>query len=202
MLVKRTDRLRQYGAKESSCSVPSALPGNEGENVPAWSPEIANELIALAAGAGRAFDQMQLQELVYIAHGWCLALTGEPLTGDRPEALAHGPDYRRLSGALARWGVEPVTVAIQTAGTNGTRMDATHVRAELLPSEYAILSKVFAEYGNLQTAQLASLTRASGTPWEQVYAGGAGNGRDIPHKLIGDQFAQFAAEFGSGTTVP
>lgn len=54
--------------------------------VPGWSREIANRFIRLAATEGRCFDQMQLQDLVYIAHGWCLALTGEPLTGDRPEA--------------------------------------------------------------------------------------------------------------------
>jgi uncharacterized phage-associated protein len=72
--------------------------------MPAWSPQIANEVIRLASADGRAFDQMKLQELVYIAHGWCLAITGEPLTGDRPEALKHGPEYRRLADALAGCG--------------------------------------------------------------------------------------------------
>jgi len=35
----------------------------------AWSPEIANEFIRLARAEARLLDQMQLQELVYIAHG-------------------------------------------------------------------------------------------------------------------------------------
>ena len=52
----------------------------------AWSPEIANDFIRLAATDGRAFDQIQLQKLVYIAHGLCLARYGKPLTYDRPEA--------------------------------------------------------------------------------------------------------------------
>ena len=93
--------------------------------MPAWSPEIANELIRLASAEGKAFDQVQLQELVYIAHGWCLAITGEPLTGDRPEALEHGPEYRRLAEALARWRLDPVTSEIMVADetANQSKMD-------------------------------------------------------------------------------
>jgi uncharacterized phage-associated protein len=59
----------------------------------------------MAVGDRRKFDQMQLQELVYIAHGWCLAISGEPLTGERPEAMPYGPEYRRLANALARYSV-------------------------------------------------------------------------------------------------
>lgn len=33
--------------------------------MPAWSPEIANEFIRLAAAQGQPLDQMQLQKLVY-----------------------------------------------------------------------------------------------------------------------------------------
>ena len=72
--------------------------------MPGWSPDIANEFIRRGLREGRAFDQMQLQKLVYIAHGWCLAFSGEPLTGDRPEAWDFGPVYRRLANALQSQG--------------------------------------------------------------------------------------------------
>ena len=165
--------------------------------MPAWSPEIANELIRMAAAEGKVFDQMHLQELVYIAHGWCLAITGEPLTGDRPEALEHGPEYRRLAEALARWGIEPVTLEIEVDDEHSRRskMDATvHAQSELSPIEREVLVRIYAEYGNLQTSQLATLTRAQGTPWEQVFADGAGQRRDVPHDLIRTQFAKIAAK--------
>jgi uncharacterized phage-associated protein len=167
-----------------------------GENVPAWSNEIANELIKLALADGKAFHQMYLQELVYIAHGWHLAFTGEPLTGDRPEAFEHGPEYRRLATALAGWGVQPVKSEIKLAHTrsNHSKMDATFVSGELLATEREILGRIYVEYGNLQTRQLASLTREDGTPWEHVFAGGAGIGRDIPHQLIKIQFEEIAAK--------
>ena len=166
--------------------------------MPAWSPAIANAFIKLAAADGKAFDQMHLQELVYIAHGWCLALTGQPLTGDRPEAFQHGPEYRKLAQALVRSGVDPVLSEIGVADTRKDvpKMDTVLVDGSgLVADERAIMAKVYAEYGNLETARLATLSRAPGTPWEKVYNGGAGVGRDIAHRLIRAQFLQFVDEF-------
>ena len=139
---------------------------------------------------------MQLQELVYIAHGWCLAISGQPLTGDRPEALDHGPEYRRLADALARWGIDPVTRVVdsRTAAGKGTETDATQSGgAELSKFEQDILERIYADYGNLDIRKLAQVTRSEGTPWYAVYDGGAGKNRDIPHNLIKAQFAHVAA---------
>ena len=167
-------------------------------NVPAWSTDIANELIRMASADGGAFDQMQLQELVYIAHGWCLAMTGEPLTGDRPEALEHGPEYRRLADALATSGVEPVISEIKPRPEKSitSKTDATRDPSTLLSTEHEILARVYTEYGSFHLSQLAALTRAEGTPWDRIFADGAGKGRDVPHKLIRDQFVQLAANTG------
>jgi uncharacterized phage-associated protein len=164
--------------------------------VPAWSPEIANEFIRRAANDGRKFDQMMLQELVYIAHGWCLAIYHEPLTGDRPEARHFGPEYRRLADALARYGIDPVSREIRNdeAATDWPGMSPTApARADLQPFEQELISRVYQSYGTLDRAQLARLTRKEdGTPWKEVFAGGAGEFRDIPHALIEEQFLAFA----------
>ncbi len=45
------------------------------------STEIANEFLKMNGAMGR-LTQMHLQKLVYIAHGWKLALVGEPLADD------------------------------------------------------------------------------------------------------------------------
>lgn len=165
--------------------------------MPAWSPEIAYELVRIAAKDGRAFDQIRLQGLVYIAHGWCLALTGQPLTGDRPEAMEYGPEYRRLADALAEQGLDPVMIDEDhsESGKGRTILDATSFgRVELMPEEHDVLAQVYAQYGALHAAQLAVVTRGAGTPWAQVFRGGAGESCDIPHLLIREQFVQIAAD--------
>ena len=165
--------------------------------MPSWSTNIANELIKLASKERKAFNQMQLQELVYIAHGWCLAISGQPLTGDRPEALEHGPEYRRLADALAHYGVKPVTQDINCGATIeiASKSDATLSRgSELSDFEHDILGRIYADYGELDIRHLAMVTRAEGTPWEAVYDGGLGKNRDIPHTLIKAQFEDVAAK--------
>ncbi|WP_395623267.1 Panacea domain-containing protein [Sphingomonas daechungensis] len=156
--------------------------------MPAWSPVIANEFIKLAAEEGRTFNQMQLQELVYIAHGWCLAIAGQPLTGDRPEAHAHGPEYRRLADALIKCGVDPVTEI--PSETDATLSGA----AELSEFEQDIVERIYADYGKLDIRHLAIVTRAKGTPWDKVYADGVGKNRDISHTLIKAQFDDVATK--------
>jgi uncharacterized phage-associated protein len=153
--------------------------------MPAWSLEVADELIGLAADEGRALDQIQLQKLVYIAHGWCLALYGQPLTGDRPEAWEFGPVYRRLADALASCGLEPVTARI---------FHSDEVRSELEVFERDLISRIYQDYSKFSGAQLSNLTRRGNAPWAQVYAEGTGKFRDIPHELVRAQFVRIAED--------
>lgn len=154
--------------------------------MPAWSTEIADEFIALAERDGRALDQLQLQKLVYIAHGWCLAATGQPLTGDRPEAWEHGPVYRRLADALLGQGLDLIDVAKGPVA----RPSSSSV---LEPIEVAMISRTYKDYGGFAASQLSSLTRRGNAPWEKVYDGGAGKFRDISHALVRGHFVELAS---------
>jgi uncharacterized phage-associated protein len=169
--------------------------------MPGWSPEIANEFIGLAAGEGRTLNQLQLQNLVYIAHGWCLARFDQPLTGDRPEAWDFGPVYRRLADALRSYGLDLVDREIRIAelypGCAGANSDAP-ARAELDPGERELIATVYQDYGQFKEWQLSGLTRKGATPWAQVFAGGAGEFRDIPHNLVKAQFVELAGADSCG----
>lgn len=162
--------------------------------MPVWSPEVANEFITLAAGEGRELDQVQLQKLVYIAHGWCLATTGQPLTGDRPAAWDFGPVYRRLAEALSRCGMNPVTRRIgdQHASRQTSRLVPS--RSDLDDLERDVIARVYQEYSAFNASQLSNLTRRGRAPWAQIFAQGQGRFRDIPHETIRAQFVEIAAK--------
>jgi len=166
--------------------------------VPAWSPDVANEFIRLAAADNRAFDQIQLQKLIYIAHGWCLAISGEPLTGDRPEAWDFGPAYRRLADALSPCGLDPVTAPIADKSVEEERtLVRDYTNVDVL--ELDVITRIYHEYGGFTGSQLSNLTRRGSTPWHQVYADGSGRFREIPHKLIREQFVTLAEKQSSQT---
>lgn len=165
--------------------------------MPAWSPEIANDFIRLAVAENRALDQSQLQKLVYIAHGWCLALFDQPLTGDRPEAWEFGPVYRRLADALAPYGRTLVTREIRMGDIrDGSWIPDGGMRtlSELDAFERDLIASVYQEYGSFGGCRLSALTRRGVAPWAQVYADGAGEFRDIPHDLVKAQFVELARQ--------
>lgn len=165
--------------------------------MPAWSPEIANDFIRMAAADGRAFDQMQLQKLVYIAHGWCLATFDEPLTGDRPEAWEFGPRYRKLAEALASYGRDPVTREVRNAefyDNLAPRYANMPACSNLDEKERDLIARIYQDYGSFDAAQLSILTSGNGAPWAEVFAKGSGKFHDIPHALIRAQFAHIATQ--------
>jgi uncharacterized phage-associated protein len=166
-------------------------------SVPAWSPEIANEFIRLAANDGRALDQIQLQKLVYIAHGWCLAVSGQPLTGDRPEAWEFGPVYPRLADALAAFGLDPVTRELTDGELFSDSSRVVSSRSELDALELDVITRIYHDYGDFTGSQLSTLTRRGSAPWREVYAQGAGRLRDIPHELIRTHFVKLANGYGT-----
>lgn len=161
--------------------------------MPAWSPEIANEFVRMAVRDEQRLDQLQLQGLVYIAHGWCLAMYGEPLTGDRPEAWEYGPIYRRLADALETYGQDPVKGAISSAKTNRDPHRAkagSSVLSKLDRTEAALITEIYHTYAAFESWQLSALTRKGESPWKQVMEDGTGKSREIPHELIRTQFVE------------
>jgi uncharacterized phage-associated protein len=160
-----------------------------------WSPAIANEFIRLAAKDGRALTQMQLQKLVYIAHGWNLAINSAPLTLDDPQAWEYGPVYRELHQALRHYGRSGVTREIKnedfTPGIFDDEPSKSAV-ASLSENERALIQRVYNDYGRFHAFQLSALTHRDGTPWTAVYANGAGRSHVIPPDMIRNHFVELA----------
>lgn len=161
--------------------------------MPAWSTEIASTFVKEGSRSRRWFDQITLQRLVYIAHGWCLAISGEPLTGDRPEAWDNGPMYRRVAEALKSYGRGPVRNVVDVSlSLASTECGFEEISAEMKVLELDVIQRVFKNYALLSPAQLSVLTNGDEAPWARVFKGGTGRYREISHSLITDQSVQFA----------
>lgn len=155
---------------------------------------IANEFIRRAAeNDARPLTNMQIQKLVYLAHGWNLGACGEPLIEDPVEAWKFGPVVRRLYAALSRYGNSPVTSLISwgddTILYSGD--DGDEAYEELEEGENNVIDLVWRNYGKYPAFKLSALTHQPNTPWSQTFA--LGSNRVIPNALIEDHFRRLMA---------
>lgn len=161
------------------------------------SVAIANEFLRRAGKAG--LTQMQIQKLVYFAHGWNLALSNEPLTTDSPQAWNYGPVYADLYDHTKYFGrgqidrlITPDDDEAVRFFTN-TKSNAKPYKADLSLREKEIIDRVWNRYGSQSGAKLSSLTHQAGTPWELTYKSGTGKSDTIPNDLIKAHYDELAS---------
>ena len=139
----------------------------------AHSTAIANEFIARAHRDNKPLTQMQVQKLVYISHGWNLAINGEPLTDDGIYAWDYGPVYPDLWDSLKVYGKRPVErkIKVRDYGFGILQPDAEEeVTARGLSEQSrAVIDKVYESYSDFKAFQLSALTHQSDTPWHKVF---------------------------------
>jgi len=136
------------------------------EIMPAFDPRaIANEFLKLNGGA---MNQMKLQKLVYIAHGWNLAINREPLVNGRIEAWDGGPVMRAIWNHIRDFG-------FNSSGSMLGRGPNEPFRAELTDDEKSIISHVWKKYGQYSGVELSEMTHEPGTPWSNAYFGSGRN---------------------------
>ena len=161
------------------------------------STAVANRFLQLAKANGRELTQMQLQKLVYIAHGWSLAVLGRPLTSDSIRAFDYGPVYPELWTALKRYGRSPVSrpIKVKDFGFGDFQPDANDaVVGEFDPDTAELISLVYENYGHFHAFQLSALTHEPETPWHQVYVGNSQPKGIIENSKIRDHFIEIAKE--------
>lgn len=145
------------------------------------SRTVANRFLELAAAKGRTLTQMQLQKLVYIAHGWKLALAASPLIRDEVQAWQYGPVIPRLYSALRSFRDQPVRGPL---ASDGDHLDTV---------EDSLVEQIYDIYGHYSGPQLSRLTHAAGTPWERTYRPKS-FGLVISNDKIQDHYKRLAQE--------
>ena len=163
--------------------------------MPLHSTELANEFIRRSHSGGKKLTQMQLQKLVYIAHGWNLAINGTRLVEDDPCAWDYGPVFPDLWEALRGYGRSPVTKPIKIGdyGLNAFRPDAEKAATgTLTDAEKQLVDKVHELYSPFHAFQLSAMTHQEGTPWHNTYVEENNKKGVISDDLIREHFVELA----------
>ena len=137
---------------------------------------VANYFLDVARRDGRSLDPMQVQKLVYFAHGWHLALTGRPLIKEKVEAWPFGPVIRSLFHEFKRWGsgpiqelaTQPAKVGGLTFGSHPVSMDEEATNDDELATAKRVLDRVWDVYGRFSGIKLSEITHHSDSPWFEV----------------------------------
>lgn len=150
---------------------------------------VANEFLDMGDLAGVPMTNMALQKMVYLAHGWHIFRTGQPLAINHFEAWEFGPVVKCLYDALKSYGNQPVTGRITWFNALENRVEVA--RAPIEDRQRTFLGALFNCYGRLKAFQLSNLTHASGGPWDRVFNAGEGEihfNQRISNDLIGQYF--------------
>lgn len=146
---------------------------------------VANRFLDLAREGGRPLTPMQLLKLVYIAHGWTLALLHRPLIQQRVEAWRYGPVIRDLYNATRSYGRGSVTTPIPVA------------HEPLRQDENDMIQQVYTLYGDLDGIALSNITHMPNTPWADTYTPDE-FGTVIHNNVIAAHYRRLAEERANG----
>lgn len=131
----------------------------------------AEHLIHLARERhGEDLTPMQVLKILYMAHGWMLALCGRPLFGDPVEAWTYGPVVPGVYHRYSRFGRNP----INTGG--GDRS------AELDKQKVSVLGQALDRYRGFTGVELSDMTHRPGSPWART--------RDLGLEVISNDVIQ------------
>lgn len=150
---------------------------------------IANSIIAIGKERGLFFTNLQLQKLVYIAHGYYLRATGGALSSEPFEAWDFGPVSRSLYSALKGTGDEKVLQEIQ--GFDPLKRCPAVIREVDEPRATSAIRKAVDIYGQWSAFDLVELTHSFGSPWSRTMKDAqdhANLGMRISDQLILDHF--------------
>jgi uncharacterized phage-associated protein len=165
---------------------------------------IANHFLDAARSKGVALTPLQIQKLVYFAHGWSLAVSGKPLIREPIQAWKFGPVIHQLYREFRRFkdqqitehardlrvgpGLRKLTIDALEAYEPSIDDDDQHGDRELAK---AIIDRVLDVYGKIDGLQLSTLTHREGTPWSIVqkkFHGRIPPGMNIPNQIILEWF--------------
>jgi len=145
---------------------------------------VANYLIGKAQQEGVPMTPMKLLKLVYIAHGWCLGLYGEPLIAEQVQAWRYGPVVRSVYNDFRHYGRSPIESQKVILTERGEYVAPTVHD----PDARELLDRIWDVYKVFDGLQLSDITHHPGTPWDITWAQAGAKNAQIPLNLIQEHY--------------
>jgi uncharacterized phage-associated protein len=156
--------------------------------MPFSAKAVANEFLELAKAENRQLTPMGVIKLTYLAHGWYLALAGEPLLDENVEAWRFGPVIPSLYHEFKEFGNGPIT---RPASISPIWNRPAALTGEGSAYAKRVIKRVWDVYKHLTAVQLSNLTHEPNSPWTQT-PNKEIHGTDIPNTVIREYFANLA----------
>jgi uncharacterized phage-associated protein len=148
----------------------------------AYDPRsVANYFLHKAEDAGTKLTQMQIQKLVFFAHGWHLATLGVPLSTKIFNAWKWGPVNTQIYNKFKKFGALPIEGFAKDE--SGKEFAESFESATL-----KLLDEIYDNLSPLSGPQLSKETHKMGSPWDKVWASGDGEFQPIPDESLADYF--------------
>jgi uncharacterized phage-associated protein len=149
---------------------------------------VANYFIQQSQKTGVSLTPMKLLKLVYIAHGWSLALFDKALISEIVQAWEYGPVVPDIYHTFRRYGANQIADMAQVA-TDG-EIIIPMIKADDVAAR-ALLDKVWQGYAHLDGRQLSTITHEPNTPWSDTWAK-HGKNATIPQDSIQAHYKELA----------
>ena len=127
---------------------------------------IANYFLQKGEDTDVDITPMQILKLVYIAHGWNLALLDNPLIEDRIEAWKYGPVIPSLYEEFKGFGRDPIAKGYRAEEVVAASIIPEANSEVELSDTLQLLDEVWDTYKGFDGIDLSELTHQEGTPWE------------------------------------
>ena len=162
---------------------------------------VANYFLSLAKKEGKALNPMQVQKLVYFAHGWYLAIFGQPLIKEDVQAWSWGPVIPSLYHAFKKFGNGPIEEPASESIFAGMKFQIKEPSIEDMPNAAerertkTFLDRVWQVYSHFTGIQLSNLTHQDDSPWKiALDQSRNARGTVIPSELIREYFSRQAEQ--------
>lgn len=153
------------------------------------SRAVANEILGIAQSMDKKLTLMQLTKLVYLAHGWSLALLERPLTANAPQAWQYGPVYPHVYKAFKGYQSKPIRDLARDKNTGVV------YSGDFDDQEEELMRSVVSGYGDMHAFRLSDIMHRDGTPWKYTIDTD-GLYKEIPDRVIKEHFEKLAEARG------